>query len=128
MGCHTYINQARIAADLVRGYAMLATVLRTFSRAIVLPFDDAAAAVSALVIAAVYNFTAPAKGRTPSFVPTLVLLCILIAIVTQVVGESGAKAFTLVGTLSIVRFRTSLRDRSARTSDRSAFQSAMIAS
>ena len=51
MGCHTYINQARTAADLVRGYAMLATVLRTFSRARVLPFDDAAAAVSARLVA-----------------------------------------------------------------------------
>jgi tRNA(fMet)-specific endonuclease VapC len=51
MGCHTYINQARTAADLVRGYAMLATVLRTFTRATVLPFDAAAAAVSATLVA-----------------------------------------------------------------------------
>ena len=51
VGCHTYINQARTAADLVRGYAMLATVLRTFSRATVLPFDAAAAAVSAMLVA-----------------------------------------------------------------------------
>jgi tRNA(fMet)-specific endonuclease VapC len=51
IGCHTYINQAQTAADLVRGYAMLATVLRTFSRALVLPFDDAAAAVSARLVA-----------------------------------------------------------------------------
>jgi tRNA(fMet)-specific endonuclease VapC len=51
MGCHTYINQARTAADLVRGYAMLTTVLRTFSRATALPFDDAAAAVSATLVA-----------------------------------------------------------------------------
>lgn len=51
MGCHTYINQARTAIDLVRGYAMLATVLRTFTRATVLPFDAAAAAVSATLVA-----------------------------------------------------------------------------
>ncbi len=51
MGCHTYINQARTAAALVRGYAMLATVLRTFTRATVLPFDAAAAAVSATLVA-----------------------------------------------------------------------------
>ncbi len=50
MGCHTYINQARTAADLVRGYAMLATVLRTFSHATVLPFDAAAAAVSVTLV------------------------------------------------------------------------------
>ena len=51
MGCHTYINQARTADELVRGYAMLATVLHTFRRATVLPFDTAAAAVSARLVA-----------------------------------------------------------------------------
>ena len=45
VGCHTYINQARTAEDLVRGYAMLTMVLRMFTRAPVLPFDAAAAAV-----------------------------------------------------------------------------------
>ncbi len=45
LGCHTYINHARTPAALVRGYAMLATVQRTFARATVLPFDAAAAAI-----------------------------------------------------------------------------------
>jgi tRNA(fMet)-specific endonuclease VapC len=51
IGCHTYINQARTAADLVRGYAMLETILRTFARAIALPFDAAAATVSTTLVA-----------------------------------------------------------------------------
>ena len=63
-----------------------------------------------LIIAAVYRWTAAPKARTPSFIPTLVLLCILIAMVTQVIGDSLAKAFSLVGALSIVRFRTNVRD------------------
>jgi Domain of unknown function (DUF4956) len=46
----------------------------------------------------------------PSFVPTLVLLAILIAVVTQVIGDSVARAFSLVGALSIVRFRTVVAD------------------
>ena len=45
IGCHAYINQARTTDDLVRGYAMLTTVLHTFTRAPVLPFDTAAATV-----------------------------------------------------------------------------------
>ena len=45
VGCHAYINQTRTANDLVRGYAMLTIVLRTFTHAPVLPFDAAAAAV-----------------------------------------------------------------------------------
>jgi len=45
-----------------------------------------------------------------SFTATLVLLSILIAMVTQVIGDNVARAFSLVGALSIVRFRTVVRD------------------
>lgn len=46
----------------------------------------------------------------PSFPMTLILLAVLIAMVTQVIGNNVARAFSLVGTLSIVRFRTVVRD------------------
>jgi hypothetical protein len=46
----------------------------------------------------------------PSFRATLVLLTILIAAVTQVIGDNVARAFSLVGALSIVRFRTIVQD------------------
>jgi hypothetical protein len=45
-----------------------------------------------------------------AFPATLILLCILIAMVTQVIGDNVARAFSLVGALSIVRFRTVVRD------------------
>lgn len=51
IGCHTYINQARTTDAIVRGYAMLATVLRTFTQAAVLPFDAAAATVYDTLVA-----------------------------------------------------------------------------
>ena len=38
------------------------------------------------------------------------LLAILIALVTQVIGNSVARAFSLVGALSLVRFRTEVQD------------------
>jgi len=41
---------------------------------------------------------------------TLVLLCILAALVTQVIGNNIARAFGLVGALAIVRFRTPIED------------------
>lgn len=63
-----------------------------------------------LVVAGIYRGTAAPARRTRSFVATLVLLCILIALVTQVVGSDTARAFTLVGALSIVRFRTVVQD------------------
>lgn len=63
------------------------------------------------VVACVYRFTLRSQSpETASFVATLVLLSVIIAMVTQVVGESVGRAFTLVGALSIVRFRTVVED------------------
>ena len=66
--------------------------------------------IAGLLVAAIYKGTRPRSHVTPSFPPTLVLLAILLAMVTQVIGESLARAFGLVGALSIVRFRTIVRD------------------
>jgi hypothetical protein len=61
-------------------------------------------------IAFVYRRSRPMNEEAESFVVTLVLLTILIAMVTQVIGDNVARAFSLVGALSIVRFRTVVRD------------------
>jgi uncharacterized membrane protein YhiD involved in acid resistance len=61
-------------------------------------------------VAVIYRGTRRAGEAAPSFVVTLVLLAILIAMVTQVIGDNVARAFSLVGALSIVRFRTVVRD------------------
>ena len=62
------------------------------------------------IVAVVYRFTRTESEVAPSFTATLVLLSILIAMVTQAVGDNVARAFSLVGALSIVRFRTVVRD------------------
>lgn len=62
------------------------------------------------IVAIVYRFTRTESEVAPSFTATLVLLSILIAMVTQAVGDNVARAFSLVGALSIVRFRTVVRD------------------
>ncbi len=62
------------------------------------------------VVALVYRRTRGRSEITESFTVTLVLLAILIAMVTQVIGDNVARAFSLVGALSIVRFRTVVRD------------------
>lgn len=41
---------------------------------------------------------------------TLVLLAVLVALITMVIGDSTARAFGLVGVLSIVRFRSVVED------------------
>src|SRR5262245_57997963 len=60
------------------------------------------------VVAFVYRRTR--RVAAGSFTTTLLLLSILIAMVTQVIGDNVARAFSLVGALSIVRFRTVVRD------------------
>ncbi len=62
------------------------------------------------VVSWIYCRTRKAEPITPSFPTTLVLLSVLICIVTQVIGDNVARAFSLVGALSIVRFRTVVRD------------------
>lgn len=49
-----------------------------------------------------------AAGATDTLTLTLVLMCILIAMATQIIGDNIARAFSLVGALSIVRFRTAV--------------------
>lgn len=67
-----------------------------------------AAMVLGAVVALIYRRARSAEAS--SFTATLVLLSILIAMVTQVIGDNVARAFSLVGALSIVRFRTVVRD------------------
>ena len=62
------------------------------------------------VVAWIYRHTRDLTDASPTFPATLVLLSVLIAMVTQVIGDNVARAFSLVGALSIVRFRTVVRD------------------
>jgi Domain of unknown function (DUF4956) len=61
-------------------------------------------------VAWIYRRARGAAASSGSFPGTLVLLAVLIAMVTQVIGDNVARAFSLVGALSIVRFRTVVRD------------------
>jgi hypothetical protein len=80
----------------------------------VTPLDVLIRLLAALVlggaVAWIYRHTSRHAEVSSSFTVTLVLLSVLIAIVTQVIGDNVARAFSLVGALSIVRFRTVVRD------------------
>jgi hypothetical protein len=69
-----------------------------------------AALLLGALVAWIYRRTRKSSEIAASFPTTLVLLSILIAMVTQVIGDNVARAFSLVGALSIVRFRTVVRD------------------
>jgi hypothetical protein len=67
--------------------------------------------VFGLVVAGIYILT---QRRTRSdllpFATTVVLLTVLISMVTMVIGNSIARAFSLAGALAIIRFRTVVED------------------
>lgn len=71
-----------------------------------------AAFVLGLLATGVYALACRWGGRKAeaSFLTTLVLLSLLISLVTLVIGNNVARAFSLVGTLAIVRFRTVVED------------------
>ena len=50
------------------------------------------------------------RAEAASFVATMVLLAVLLGMVSMVIGSNIARAFALVGALSIVRFRTVVED------------------
>jgi hypothetical protein len=62
------------------------------------------------VVAWIYVRTSEPNPTGSTFPVTLILMSVLIAMVTQVIGDNVALAFSLVGALSIVRFRTVVRD------------------
>ncbi|RKU27313.1 hypothetical protein C6497_11225 [Candidatus Poribacteria bacterium] len=60
-------------------------------------------------IVIIYQWT-HLKGPDKSFTDTLIMLCMLISVVMIIIDDSIARAFALVGALSIIRFRTAIQD------------------
>lgn len=63
-----------------------------------------------MLIAMVYRFVYRGPSYSVTFVNSLVLLCMITAVVILVIGNNLARAFGLVGAMSIIRFRTAVRD------------------
>jgi uncharacterized membrane protein YhiD involved in acid resistance len=60
-------------------------------------------------VALAYRFSVPGRVLSPAMQSSLVLLAMVAAMVMMVIGNNIARAFSLVGALAIVRFRTRLR-------------------
>lgn len=63
-----------------------------------------------VVLALVYRTTHKGLSYSQSFTQTIVFVAVIVAIVMMTVRNSLATAFTLVGALSIIRFRTVVKD------------------
>ncbi len=61
-----------------------------------------------LVVAGIYRLSLGARMPAPTLLASLALLPVVSALVLLVIGNSLARAFSLVGALAIVRFRTRL--------------------
>jgi uncharacterized membrane protein YhiD involved in acid resistance len=63
-----------------------------------------------LVIASVYKHTYKGVSYTQSYVHTLIMMSMIVSVIMLIIGSNIARAFTLVGALSIIRFRNAVKD------------------
>ena len=68
------------------------------------------AIVLGLFISYVYKYTHKGVSYSQSFMLTIVFVTIIVAMVMMIIGNNIARAFALVGALSIIRFRTVIKD------------------
>jgi len=66
--------------------------------------------VLSIVIAITYRGTHRGVSYSQTFTQNLILLCMIVAMVMLIIGTNIARAFTLLGALSIVRFRNAVKD------------------
>ncbi|MGL4336638.1 MAG: DUF4956 domain-containing protein [Turicibacter sp.] len=64
------------------------------------------AIILGLFISLTYMKTSKKEGYSPSFSITLIMLPVIIAIIILLVGNNVARAFSLAGAFSIIRFRS----------------------
>lgn len=63
-----------------------------------------------LVLGFIYRYTHKGVSYSQSYVQTLVVMGVTIALIMLIVGSNIARAFALVGALSIVRFRNAMKE------------------
>jgi uncharacterized membrane protein YhiD involved in acid resistance len=63
-----------------------------------------------LLISFVYKKTHKGMSYSQSFIITNIFICLIVCMVIMIIGNSLARAFALVGALSIIRFRTVVKD------------------
>lgn len=66
--------------------------------------------ICGLIIAFFYKITYRGPGLSYSFLNSLIVLSMITAVVIMVIGNNLARAFGLVGAMSIIRFRTAIKE------------------
>ena len=73
-------------------------------------FNMLLAAALGLLLASVYRYTHKGLSYSQSFTLTIVFVTTIVAITLMAIESSLARAFALVGAMSIIRFRTVVKD------------------
>lgn len=68
------------------------------------------AAFCASLICQVYRWTHEELAYSPSYTRTLLLIAMVTTLIMVVIGSNIARAFSLVGALSIIRFRNAIKE------------------
>jgi uncharacterized membrane protein YhiD involved in acid resistance len=66
--------------------------------------------VLAMIIAKIYKSTHHGISYSQSYVFTLILMATVVAMIMMIIGSNIARAFSLVGALSIIRFRNAVKE------------------
>ncbi len=64
----------------------------------------------ALIVGKVYKETHNGVSYSQSYVQTIVLMAVVVSIIMLIIGSNIARAFSLVGALSIIRFRNAVKE------------------
>ncbi len=92
----SFLDTLQISADAFTTLDVVLTIVLSF--------------VLSLVIGWTYKSTHRGVAYSQSYVQTLVLLAMVVGIIMLIIGSNIARAFTLVGALSIVRFRNAIKE------------------
>lgn len=68
------------------------------------------ALICGILMAVFYRLTYRGPGISFSFLNSLIVLSLITSVVIMVIGNNLARAFGLVGAMSIIRFRTAIKD------------------
>ena len=63
-----------------------------------------------VIVSLVYKKTHKGLSYSQSFMVTNIFVAVIVSMVIMIIGNNLARAFALVGALSIVRFRTAIKE------------------
>ena len=79
----------------------------TFTNALIVIFTSI---LLGIITSCVYMYTNAKRGYNQGFLTTLIMLPVIISIIILLVGNNVARAFSLAGAFSIIRFRSAPGD------------------